>query len=179
MTTLTKTQKLLIAEIRQIMELINLDYENIESYDKEARTPILRRQKDQMIRGQVIIQYTLIDEFLSNKLAHYFFPKNKSFIYLWKTKKFQNFNYYFLQELSLLQKLRFVKSIVHIPRKINRDIENMNALRNALAHALFPENLKKSKPQWKGGNIFSLDGLKLFMEDMEEINRYFWGIKAW
>jgi hypothetical protein len=72
-----------------------------------------------------------------------------------------------------MQKLRFVKAIKHIPKAIVSDIERLNALRNGLAHALFPENLKKSKPVYKGKNIFSLEGIKQLQEDMDHLRDYF------
>ena len=53
------------------------------------------------------------------------------------------------------------------------DIERLNALRNGLAHAFFPENLKKSKPEWKGKKIFSLEGLRFFLDDMAKLDGYF------
>ena len=72
-----------------------------------------------------------------------------------------------------MAKLRFVKSISRMPKPVTVDIERLNALRNGLAHAFFPENLKKSKPEWKGRKIFTLEGLQVFLEDMSKIDAYF------
>ena len=72
-----------------------------------------------------------------------------------------------------MQKLRFVRAIRSVPRAIVEDIERLNALRNGIAHAFFPENLKKFKPQWKGHNIFGLKGLKFLVEDMDKIFDHF------
>jgi hypothetical protein len=56
-----------------------------------------------------------------------------------------------------MAKLRFVKSLSKVPKAVASDIERLNALRNGLAHAFFPENLKKSKPEWNGkGRTFLL-----------------------
>ena len=174
---LTTKQKELIKELDEITSLLSLDFQNIGEYEKEARTPYLNAAKDKIIRGQVIIWYTLIDEFLNMELCHYFFGKKQSFIKLWKTKKFQNFNHHILEELYLLQKLRFLKSIKKVPKNISGDIERINYLRNALAHSFFPENLKKSKPVYKGKNIFSLEGLNLLSEDFDKIFTYFLKLK--
>ena len=78
-----------------------------------------------------------------------------------------------LEELPLMAKLRFVKSTSKVPKAVAADIERLNALRNGLAHAFLPENLKKSKPEWKGKKIFALDGLRAFLEDMAKLNGYF------
>ena len=175
--TLTKKQKSLVTEIEQINSLLSLDYQNILEYDKDGRTAYLVSAKEKIIRGQIITWYTLIDEFLNMELCHYFFGKKKNFIYLWRTKKFQNFNYYVLEELYLLQKLRFVKTIKKIPKSISGDIEKLNFLRNGLAHSFFPDNLKKSKPIYKGKHVFTLEGLSLLQQDFDEIFDFFMKLK--
>jgi len=172
---LTRKQKSIIAELDEISSLFSLDYNNILDYEKEARTPYLEAARDKIIRAQVVIWYTLVDEFLNTELSNYFFGKNRDFIRLWKTKRFRNFNYYVLEELHLMQKLRFVKAIRHIPKAIASDIERLNALRNGLAHAFFPENLRKSKPIYKGKNIFSVDGIKLLQDDMDQVGIFLLG----
>jgi hypothetical protein len=107
------------------------------------------------------------------EICHYYFGKKRSFPQLWKTKRFQLFNYHVLEELYPLQKLRLVKAIRPVPKQVSKSIESLNALRNGLAHAFFPENLRKTKPTWKGKNIFSLEGAKLFMEDMYSVAGFF------
>jgi hypothetical protein len=173
---LTRKQKFLVAELDEISSLFSLDYQNILEYDRDARTPYLEGARDTIIRGQIIIWYTLIDEYLNTQLSHYFFGKKRDFIKLWKTKRFRNFNYYVLEELHLMQKLRFVKALKHIPKSIVSDIERLNALRNGIAHAFFPENLKKSKPIYKGKDIFSVDGIKQLQHDMEQMWAFFVGL---
>ena len=60
------------------------------------------------------------------------------------------------------------------------DIERLNALRNGIAHAFFPENLRSSKPSWKGKDIFSLEGVAQFMEDLSDLQDFFLRkMKAW
>lgn len=46
-------------------------------------------------------------------------------------------------------------------------------MRNGLAHAFFPENLRSSKPIYKGKIIFSRDGLHRFIEDMSKVSDFF------
>jgi hypothetical protein len=44
-----------------------------------------------------------------------------------------------------------------------------------VAHAFFPENLRKGKPIWKGKDIFSFEGANVFQADMHKLADYFWG----
>ena len=172
---LTQKQNRLVQELKDIYAHFNLDYYNIHSYERDERIPYLNAARDKVVRGQVIIWYTVVDDLLTNVICRYYFGKRRSFPELWRTKKFQNFNYYVIEELHLMQKLRHVKVIRKIPKSIAADIERLNSLRNALAHALFPENLRKSSPQWKGENIFSLKGLKLLQQDFYKIINFLIG----
>lgn len=174
---LTKRQKVLLRDLEELAELLGLDWQNIKEYERESRTPHLERMKRHLILGEVIGQYTLIDEYLNMRLCHYFFGRKKSFIQLWRTRKFQNFNYHVLEGLSLLKKLAFVKSFSQVPMSTIRNIHEINALRNGLAHAFFPENLRTSKPIYKGKSIFSVEGLKRFVEDTGEISETFLDIR--
>ena len=170
---LTKKQKELVDELNQLFEWCNLDYHNIENYEPEFRTTYLTMIRNQIIRSHVIMDYTLVDEFLNCEICRYQFGKKRGFQQLWRTKKFQRFNHHVIEGLSLLQKLRYVKSFVKIPQKIVADIERLNSLRNGLVHSFFPENLRSSKPLWKGKKIFSLDGVKSFSFDMQKIKDFF------
>ena len=170
---LTGYQLRLVNELEEIASLLKVNYQDIRSYERDARTPLLELMRRKFIISEVITSYTLTDEYLNVRIAHFFFGRKQSFIRLWKTKKFKLFNYHVLEELSLMAKLRFVKSVSKMPKGVAADIERLNALRNGLAHAFFPENLKKSRPEWKGKNIFTLEGLQVFLEDMSKIDAYF------
>src|SRR5207245_2326186 len=160
---LTSHQRRLLGELEEIAALTRLDYKDIQEYDPEERTARLKFMKNQLIRSQVIIDYTFVDEMLGTAICHYFFGKKKGFIKLWKTKKFRNFNHYVLEVLSLTEKLRLVKAISKVPKGVAANIETLNALRNGLAHAFFPENLRSSKPIYKGKDIFTVAGLGTFI----------------
>jgi hypothetical protein len=71
-----------------------------------------------------------------------------------------------------------VKALRKIPKTIAADVERLNALRNGVAHAFFPENLKKSRAVWKGKSIFSLDALKTFDADMRVLTQFFQRIRG-
>ena len=170
---LTSTQRRLIKELDEIVKLFGLDYRKVHEAENEARIPYLKLAKDQYIRSQVIMAYVLIDEFLGSAICRYFFGRKKGFIELWRTKRFQNFNFYILEKLYVLQKLELTEKILKIPTEIDKAIRRINDLRNGLAHSFFPENLRRNKPVYKGKSIYNIDGLRLFEEDREKINDFF------
>jgi len=170
---LTKKQRTLVREADQMFSLLGLDYFRVLSYPAQSRTVRLELAKRHAIRGEVITQHTLIDDRLSSVLCDYFFGRHKSYIKLWKTKKFKHFNHYVLQELSLVKKLAFVREIIAVPGPIANDIERINSLRNALAHAFFPENLKKPRLEYKTKQIFSFHGVKQVLDDSSAIYKFF------
>jgi hypothetical protein len=172
---LTTTQRKLIAEIDELESRFTLDVGEILAGDPEGRTPYLVAARDKLIRGQVTVWYTLIDEFLNMKLCQYLFGRKRTFIQLWRTKRFQNFNYFVLERLSLLEKLSFVRAIIKVPKAVVADIERLNSLRNGLSHSLFPQNLRTLKPIWKGKNALSLDGVEVLQADMEKVIEFFIG----
>jgi hypothetical protein len=171
---LTKKQKRLVAELHQVCGLLHLDFWNVQANDAEERTTRLELAMRQIVMSQVVSAFTLLDEYLNVAMCHYYFGKQKSSIRLWRTKKFKRFNHHILEELYTPQKIRFLKSVRPIPSRISQDIDRLCALRNGLAHAFFPENLRKSQPVWKGESIFGLKGLQRFHEDMQQVSDYFW-----
>jgi hypothetical protein len=180
---LTQRQRKLIRELEEIASVVRIDYWNIRDREKEARTPVLEVTKRELIRGEVIGQYTLIDDLLSTEVCLYFLP-GKDLIKQWKTKKFRRFNYYVIERLYMTQKLAFLKDIYDVPRDIASRIEEINALRNAMAHAFFPENLRvyqmKGRPgprkpvivRYRGQDLFSVEGVTAFVADCSRITDF-------
>jgi hypothetical protein len=173
MSTLTQKQKRLGRELQQLYALLSLDFYDIKSYEKKHRTTRLELMRRAAIRAEVVTTYTHIDEYLASELCVHFFGTEKDFPTLWKTKKFKLFNYHFLEELSLMPKFRYVKALRKIPKAITRDIERLNSLRNGVAHAFFPENLKRSRAVWGNKSILSLEGLNAFHADMLIVKGFF------
>lgn len=173
---LTRKQKRLLDDVADIAELCVVDYENIRDYPPQDRTVRLELMIRQFVLSKVLWEYTYVDELLGSVICHFFFGTKRDFPKLWRTKKFRTFNYYILEVLSLSEKLRLVKSIQKLPKSIASDIETLNALRNGLAHAYFPENLRSYKPIYKGVDIYSREGLERFVEDMRKVTRYFWDV---
>jgi hypothetical protein len=89
-----------------------------------------------------------------------------------------------IERLYLTQKLAFLKDVYSIPKPIASAIEEINALRNAMAHAFFPENLRayhmKGPPAprkpipvlYRGEDIFSAAGAKKFVEGCGEVTEF-------
>ena len=181
--SLTKKQRQLRKDLDAIAQTIGMDYWNILDRESEARTPVLEVMKREMIRGEVVSQYTLIDDLLATKLCEYFFPGQKLFR-LWKTRRFRRFNYYILERLYLVHKLAFLKDVYRVPKHMASTIEEINALRNAMAHAFFPENLRvyqmKGRPAprkpitvlYKGQDIFTASGMQKFKDDCVDVYEF-------
>jgi hypothetical protein len=116
---LTRPERKLQREIHQIARFIDLEYDNIESnYPPRARRGKLEVMKDKMVRTQIIHRYNLIDEFLTDTICDYYFPrknKNESYRRFWRTKHFRIFVHYLMDEMFLLKKLAMVEAIKTIP----------------------------------------------------------------
>jgi len=177
MPNLTPKQKKLVRELDQIADSLRLDYQNVSQWDENWRTPRLEGVKRHLIIGEVIISYTLIDELLNMIICRFFFGRRRTFPQLWKTKRFQLFNNHIIENLYLPQKLRLVKAIQSVPKSVTRDIERLCVLRNGIAHAFFPENLRSSKPIYKGANIFTLDGISRLKQDMDRVIDFLLNLK--
>jgi hypothetical protein len=183
---LTRTQKSLVDDLDKITSAAGLDYWNILDRDSvydQHRTIVLQAITREIVRGEVVSQYTLIDEQLGSKICRYMFD-NKKFMSLWKTKKFERFNYFILEKMSLMEKLAFVKDVYKVSRAVAADIESINAIRNALAHAFFPENLRAHRmkhgsafrkltgPRYKGVDIFTFNGFDRFLHDSQRVVQF-------
>jgi hypothetical protein len=186
MADLTPRQRRLKKEIEEICEAIGMDHWNIADYEAEARTSKLGVIKIQIVRGEVITKYILVDEFLTVIISHYYFKKPKrgsSFKNLWRTKKFQVFNHYVMDDVYLLQKMRIVHAIEKIPPEIRNGIERINAVRNAIAHSFFPENRRQyaahKKVIYRGKDLFTKSGIGKFQQDFELISHYCWKRAGW
>jgi hypothetical protein len=170
---LTPKQRALIAEVKGLMSSLYLNPDELATLeDSSERTTRLELAKDQIIRSTIVLDYVLMDEFLSAIMCWHFFGKKRGFIKLWKTKRFKVFNYQLLEKMYLVQKLDFVKAIHDIPRSVSSELMALNDLRNAVAHSFFPQN-RRRKPEWKDKNVFEKEGFEKFQEDMMGLKEFF------
>src|SRR5690348_11440935 len=156
-----------------------MDHWNIEDYEPNSRTPALQVIKNQLIRGEIITKYALIDEYLTVIICRYFFRKPKqrqTFRQLWRTKRFKVFNHHMMDEIYLLPKIRIVHAIAEVPTEVRGNVERINALRNDIAHSFFPENRKAHMPNkkrlYRGLDIFTKAGVDKFLEDFRVVSNY-------
>ena len=172
---LTPSQKRKFAELHEISKIACIDFWNVErsNDDNDVKDIVLDLAKDQIIRADVVFSYVLIDELLSNLICQHFFGTNttlgRSWRREWKKARFQTFNYHVLEGMSLLRKLALVKEFLNVPKAIEDIISRTNIIRNALAHSFFPMNKKEFRKSgiatYKGKDIFSLEGLRVFDAD--------------
>jgi hypothetical protein len=174
---LTSKQKSLISEINELSSLLSLNpVELIEEAETgHELTARLALAKDHIVRSGILMEYTLIDEFLNMALTHSLYPGSEDGSYprLWRRKSFQNFNYYVLERLSLLAKLDFVAATWKVPKPVVSYIQTVNSIRNGLAHSFFPENLRGKRTSYKGKSIYTLDGFKALREDSAQVHEFF------
>ena len=173
---LTKLQRQIIADYDALAAPSKINIELLPD-DAEERTLHLRLAFHEWVRAQVIMKYTLIDEYLACIIANYYFgrPKESHYGKLWKTKKFQRFNHHILDEMYLPKKRDLVDSIKPLPSAIKSKVMMINDVRNALAHSFFPQNRRRyRKPgrkvayggvSYDGVDIFTRPGYEKFYRD--------------
>ena len=178
--SLTPKQRRLRAEIEEISSIIGMNFSDIENYPPEARTPRLEIARNQLVRGEIIMGYTLMDEYLSIIIANYYFaetPLRGRKNFPWRSKKFRLFCHHVLDGLYLLPKLALVREIKEVPKEIRDTLKQINALRNAIAHSLFPENRRQYKVEkkvlYQRLNIFTPEGIEAFKDDVRAAQAYF------
>jgi hypothetical protein len=168
---LTPKQRRLRAEIEKIASMVSMDHWNIEGYEPDARTPCLKLMRDQLVRSEVIMKYTLLDKFLTDIICNFYFrtPRNQTYPELWKTKRFRMFVHFIMDETFLLKKLALVHAIKAVPKDISNALARINDTRNGIAHSFFPQERRRymlNKMVTHGGtNLFTPEGVENFQQD--------------
>jgi hypothetical protein len=168
---LTRRQKSKVKELEEISKIAHVDFWNVKdsSDDDDVKDIVLDLAKNRLIRADIIFSYVLTDQLLSELIARHFFDPQKTVRELWETPKFKHFSYHVLEGMSLLRKLALVKEFWQIPKPIEDIITRMNVIRNAIAHVFFPMDkkdfIKIGTVTYKGKDIFTLEGLKVFDDD--------------
>jgi hypothetical protein len=181
MTALTKAERKLRYEVEQIASAVEMDVWNIEQHQRGAgRAFHLKVMKDKLVRGEVVIKYALIDEFLTDVICDYYFhrpDKTKSYRSLWKTKKFRTFVHYLMDETFLLKKLSMVEAIMTVPSAVSSPVKRINDVRNAVTHSIFPENRRRymdaKKVTYNGVDLFTVEGVEKLQQDYEAVRAHF------
>jgi hypothetical protein len=171
---LTLKQKAKIKELEEIGRIACVDFWNVKDScdDNSIKNAVLDLANDRIIRADIVFSYVLIDELLCELISQHFFSRRKTSIQLWKTAKYKHFNFHVLEGMSLLRKLALVKEFTNIHKPIEDIVIRTNVIRNAVAHSFFPMNKKEykrtGKVTYKGKDIFTLDGVKLFDDDINK-----------
>ena len=170
---LTPKQRDLTTDVKNLLSLLCLDPDELGTLDDSSeRTTRLQLAKRQLIISAIILDYVLMDEYLSCIMCWHFFGKERGFPELWGTKRFQIFNHQLVEKIYLVQKLDFVKAVHDIPKPVVSDLMALNDLRNAVAHSFFPEN-RRRKPEWKKKNVLENEGFAAFKKDMFDLKKFF------
>ncbi len=172
---LTNYQSRILLDYEKILEKCALNPDrifHIADEESDAVVPVLRTMIDQVVRSEIILEYTMIDSHLDFLLIEHVFGSGNKLRNVRRTKRFRTFHM-ILQNMYLLQKLSIVKTFKNIPRSITSKITAINDLRNGVAHAFFLSDLKKSKRTYKGVNVFTPKGLEKFRKDSLEISYFF------
>jgi len=170
----TKKLGYLAKELVNIYSLLGLDYQSFRENNKIS----FFFAKDQVIRGKVMFDYAEIDGFVNMCFWFYFFPKKNRisnmahYKILVGNKRCRMLYDYVLPHLGLRRKIELLKRIVAIPRSIEENIRKIVDLRNKLAHYSTRFYFGYEKIVYKNRNIFSSEGLKLFLEDSDKIQNF-------
>jgi hypothetical protein len=171
---LTAKQRQLLKEIQEISSIIGMDHWNIEKY--KHTTHRLGIIKDQLVRGEVVVSYTLMDELLSQIIVSYYFEQEARGRKR-RQEQFRLFCHYILDRLTLLHKLDLVHAIGEIPKDVWNIVTGINNLRNPIAHSFFPQHRRQfavgEKVVYRGLDIFSPAGIRAFRQDVYVARDYF------
>jgi hypothetical protein len=159
-----------IEEAQRIAQLTQLDVSVGEFNSPHHESALIAIHK--MVLAEIISKYTLIDEELSVIIQKYFLGSQD------RTKKCRVFRQRILDELYLIKKMEIVHAIKDIPKNVRNAIYDLNGMRNAYAHGLHPETSREHKTHkkvfYRGKDIRTYEGLKMFMEDTHQAHMYLW-----
>jgi hypothetical protein len=179
---LSRYQARVLREYERILEATALNPERVLDFaenDPAAVTPVLRSMTDQVVRSEVIFEYTMIDMELDHLIFKHFFGSGDRLRKVRSTARYRTLRQ-ILQNLYPLQKLAIVRSFKIVPKAIVSKIAAVNELRNGLAHTFFLDDLPAVKRTYKGISIFKRKGLEAFRKDAWEVRCFFtpW-LKKW
>lgn len=140
--------------------------------DPRAIVPVLKAMTDQVVRSDVILEYTMVDMELDFIVIRHFFGSGKRLRAARRTQRYKTLQL-ILQNIYVMQKLSIVRTFRDVPSSVVSKIAMLNELRNGLAHTFFVSDLKAPKRTYKGYSIFTKKGMEAFREDAQEIRYFF------
>lgn len=164
---LTQYDRQLVREIGSIIDRLNLNLEQIAAEkDPEYRRVSLKGARLHFIRGEIITQFTLIDDLLTQILAIEMLGGRAA--KPWKRKKvrFERVKAVLLDSrMSMRHKLELYRAYRRVPSSVVQIIVSLNTLRNAVAHVFFLEG-RKRRAKYRGQDILKPAVFDHFLEDM-------------
>ena len=161
---LTLKQLRYVRELGEIFAVLDLDFEGIRDYpEAEERTAHLERILSHVVRGEVITQFTLLDELLTHKLARRMLGSRHTNIR--RSKRFQALKKALVDSrLPVSRKLEMLRQFTRVPLTVTAHIVETARIRNVFAHSFFLD-VPPTKLAYKGKNILSADGVKRLQAD--------------
>ena len=170
---LTKYQKRIFNEYKELLSIAHLDAEYILSQDSKLITSGLKDIMEQIIRSEIIKRYTMIEYQLEHTIEDYFFyNRSRDYNRVMRTRRYKTFHD-IIQRLSTRDKLKILCSLYDIPNNICKTIHAINDIRNVVAHSFFIFDLKKQRRLYKKINVFTLKGIEKFCDDAIEVHYFF------
>src|SRR5262249_12856477 len=140
--------------------------------DRAAIVPTLRSMTDQIVRSEIVFEYTMLDMELNSMLQQHFFGRGKKLRAARSRRQYKTLRL-MLQNAYLLQKLAIVRTFKKVPKDIVTIITAINDLRNGVAHTFFIEDLPLSKRTYKGFDVFTVKGPEAFRKDIWRTRLFF------
>jgi hypothetical protein len=163
------TPRPVIEEAQMIAQLTQLNI-SVDEYDLPYReqAPIAIQK---MVLAEIAAKYTLIDKELCVIIQKYFLGIR------YRSTQFRLFRQLILDELFLIKKIEIVRAIKEIPKIVRNTIFDLNYISNAVFHSSHQETRRSSKRRkvfYRGKDIRTYEGLKMFMEDAHRAHMYLW-----
>lgn len=172
---LSKYQRRILRDYKRLLQDLALNPDRVFGFAEEdpaSVVPILRSMTDQVVRSEVVFEYTMIDMELDAILFQHFFGRGKKLLSARRSRRWKTLQS-MLQSLYIMQKLSVVRTFRNVPKSIVSKIAAINDLRNGLAHTFNVADLGPSKRTYKGLNVFTRDGIQAFQKDAWEIRCFF------
>jgi len=179
---LSRYQARALREYERILETTALNPGRVLDFaedDPAAVTPTLKSMTDQVVRSEVIFEYTMIDMELDQFIFRHFFGIGERLRKARARLRYRRLQQ-ILQNLYPLQRLGIVRTFKTAPKPIVSKIAAINELRNGLAHTFFVGDLPAAKRTYKGISVFKHKGLEAFCKDAWQTRCFFnpW-LKKW
>jgi len=170
---LTRTERRLVREIKTLASDLGLDpVEIAEEEDQELRYVGLTNARMHIIRGEVITQFTLVDDLLTHELTIEILGGSKKKPWRRKKVRFDRAKAVLIESrMSLRHKLDLYKTYRRVPARIVEIVAGLNSARNSLAHVFYLEG-RRRRAKYRGQDIISVKTFDRFREDMQYLYDY-------